>query len=69
MQEKRKGCEAQPPKSIDRRYLNPTAVTERKASGARPHTALTSKTYRYDNISTRDLLFRLQICALLFQQH
>lgn len=45
------------------------AVTDRKASGARPHTALTSKTYRYDNISTRDLLFRLQICALLFQQH
>ena len=48
---------------------HPPAVTDRKASGARPHTAQTLKHYRYDNISTRDLLCRLQICALLFQQH
>nr|DAG25038.1 MAG TPA: hypothetical protein [Caudoviricetes sp.] len=44
-------------------------MSGRRTSGSRPDTELTFKTYRYDNISTRDLLFRLQICALLFQQH
>lgn len=34
---------------------HPTAVTERKASGARPHTALTFKHYKYET----ERIFRL----------